>query len=216
VKSPALLLRAAHLLQALAGVGGDRLVSSKPRNRQLGDGEGSGSKLYQRSDRLNSHLLALRASRCQLARMKNCAMTLLLAGLFFAAPAARAGASVTSNAEGRAQPLMLTLNPGSLTLPDQGFRYQRERSAGSVIASDALYGGLIGLILGAGVALISNDFSNGGWGRDLAVGAGVGLIAGGIFGAVNVVSVSDRTLAESDRSRRDRGLGAAAGARTAF
>jgi hypothetical protein len=53
------------------------------------------------------------------------------------------------------------------------------RSAVSIIATDALYGGIAGLAIGAGVALLSND---GNWGRDLAIGAGAGLIVGGIFG----------------------------------
>jgi hypothetical protein len=66
---------------------------------------------------------------------------------------------------------------------------QTHRSAGAVIAQDALYGGLAGLAIGAGVALISND---GNWGRDLAIGAGAGLIAGGIFGAVDAATMADR------------------------
>ena len=49
--------------------------------------------------------------------------------------------------------------------------------------------GLAGLAVGGGVALIQND---GNWGRDLAVGAGVGLLIGGIFGAVDAASMSDR------------------------
>ncbi|HET7785951.1 MAG TPA: hypothetical protein VFL36_08260 [Myxococcales bacterium] len=63
------------------------------------------------------------------------------------------------------------------------------RSPGATIAQDALYGGIAGLAIGAGVALISND---GNWGRDLAIGAGVGLVAGGIFGALDAASYSDR------------------------
>jgi hypothetical protein len=63
------------------------------------------------------------------------------------------------------------------------------RSPGATIAQDALYGGIAGLAIGAGVALLSND---GNWGRDLAIGAGAGLIAGGIFGAIDAASYSDR------------------------
>ena len=66
---------------------------------------------------------------------------------------------------------------------------QTHRNAGAVIAQDALYGGLAGLAIGGGVALLSND---GNWGRDLAVGAGAGLLIGGIFGAVDVATMSDR------------------------
>jgi hypothetical protein len=63
------------------------------------------------------------------------------------------------------------------------------RNAGAVIAQDALYGGIAGLAIGAGVALLQND---GNWGRDLAIGAGAGLLAGGIFGAVDAASSADR------------------------
>jgi hypothetical protein len=66
---------------------------------------------------------------------------------------------------------------------------QSHRNPGAVIAQDALYGGLAGLAIGGGVALLSND---GNWGRDLAIGAGAGLLIGGIFGAVDVATMSDR------------------------
>jgi hypothetical protein len=76
------------------------------------------------------------------------------------------------------------------------------RSATTVIASDALYGGIAGLAIGAGVALLNNDFSNGGnWGRDLAIGAGAGLIIGGLFGVVDAASSSDRLMSESTSGR---------------
>ena len=66
---------------------------------------------------------------------------------------------------------------------------QTHRSRFGVIATDALYGGLAGLAIGGGVALLQND---GNWGRDLAIGAGAGLIIGGIFGAVDAASYADR------------------------
>jgi hypothetical protein len=66
---------------------------------------------------------------------------------------------------------------------------QAHRSPAAVIAQDALYGGLAGLAIGAGVALISND---GNWGRDLALGAGVGLLVGGVYGAVDAAANADR------------------------
>jgi hypothetical protein len=74
-------------------------------------------------------------------------------------------------------------------LSDELVEVRHGRSPGAVIAIDAVYGGLAGLAVGAGVALISND---GNWGRDLAVGAGVGLIAGGVYGAVDAASYRDR------------------------
>jgi len=66
---------------------------------------------------------------------------------------------------------------------------QTRRSPVAIIAQDALYGGLAGLAIGAGVALLNND---GNWGRDLAIGAGAGLLVGGIFGAVDAAANADR------------------------
>jgi hypothetical protein len=70
-------------------------------------------------------------------------------------------------------------------LSDSLVEVHAHRSPGAVIATDALYGGLAGLAIGGGVALITSD---GNWGRDLAIGAGVGLLAGGIYGAVDAAS----------------------------
>ena len=115
--------------------------------------------------------------------------------------------------------LTLTLREAPTAQSDQGFRdviAGGHRSVGGVIFSDALYGGLIGVAIGAGVALINNDFNNGNWGRDLAVGGGVGLIAGGVFGAVDVLASSDRYLSETNRGQRDRGFGKVAGMRATF
>ena len=81
------------------------------------------------------------------------------------------------------------------------FGVQSRRSTLSIIATDALYGGLAGLAIGAGVALIEGGNN---WGRDLSVGAGVGLLVGGIFGAIDAASMSDRAY-------HDRGFSRAAG-----
>ena len=132
------------------------------------------------------------------------------------AGAARADSTVQ---RGVREPLTLTLREGPTARSDQGFRdvvVGGHRSAGGVILSDALYGGLIGVAIGAGVALINNDFNNGNWGRDLAIGGGVGLIAGGIFGAVDVAASSDRYLSETNRGQRNRGFDKVAGMRATF
>ncbi|MGZ6141855.1 MAG: hypothetical protein ACXWLM_00895 [Myxococcales bacterium] len=111
--------------------------------------------------------------------------TLLLApiaALLFAFPSQANASSIQT----------LTLRQPQTTT-DRGlqdiFETHTRRSTASVIMTDALYGGLAGLAIGGGVALIQND---GNWGRDLAVGAGVGLLIGGIFGAVDAASMSDR------------------------
>ncbi len=66
---------------------------------------------------------------------------------------------------------------------------QTHRSPAAIIAQDALYGGLAGLAIGAGIALITDS---GNWGRDLAIGAGAGLLVGAAYGAVEAASYSDR------------------------
>lgn len=77
-------------------------------------------------------------------------------------------------------------------LQDGLIEVHTHRNPIGVIATDALYGGLAGLAIGGGVALLQND---GNWGRDLAIGAGAGLIIGGIFGAVDAASAADRAFA---------------------
>ena len=77
---------------------------------------------------------------------------------------------------------------------------QTTRSPVAVIARDALYGGIAGLAVGAGVALLNGGDN---WGRDLAIGAGAGLIVGAIFGVVDAAS-ADRYMAVADSSARMR------------
>ena len=145
--------------------------------------------------------------------MKSFSAVLALAFLFAGSAFAQAAPAGSRTA---AVPLTLTLQQ-PLHSADFAFRdgYGRRTGAG-VILSDALYGGLIGLAIGTAVALIGNDFNNGGWGRDLAVGAGVGIIAGGIFGALDLASSSDRVLSPGDRLGRDRGFSRAMGLHAAF
>ena len=71
-----------------------------------------------------------------------------------------------------------------------------------MIVRDALYGGLAGLAIGGGIALLNNGDN---WQRDLAIGAGAGLLVGAIFGAVDAAS-ADRYMAvvDSDARLRDR------------
>ena len=112
---------------------------------------------------------------------------------FFLAPLAALFFAFSANAS----PLKsLTLQQPQQTA-DRGLQnglieVNTHRNVVGVIATDALYGGLAGLAIGAGVALLQND---GNWGRDLAIGAGAGLIVGGIFGAVDAASAADRAFA---------------------
>ena len=53
------------------------------------------------------------------------------------------------------------------------------RSSAVIIATDALYGGFTGTLIGGAVTLIDQGNN---WQRDLMVGAGVGILAGAAFG----------------------------------
>ena len=77
---------------------------------------------------------------------------------------------------------------------------QTSRNPAAVIARDAVYGGIAGLAIGAGVALLNGGDN---WGRDLAIGAGAGLLVGAIFGAVDAAT-ADRYMAVADSSARTR------------
>jgi len=74
-----------------------------------------------------------------------------------------------------------------------GTQDRRERT-------DAFRAEVAGLAIGAGVALLENDHN---WGRDLSVGAGVGLLVGAAFGAVDAASAADRRMSAADLAARD-------------
>lgn len=76
------------------------------------------------------------------------------------------------------------------------------RNPAAVIARDALYGGIAGLAVGGGIALLNSGDN---WGRDLMIGAGAGLLVGAIFGAVDAAS-ADRYMAVADSAPRMRDL----------
>jgi hypothetical protein len=64
----------------------------------------------------------------------------------------------------------------------------------ATVARDAGYGGVTGILVGGGVALVERDH----WGRDLAVGAGLGLILGAAVGVVHAV-YDQRSYDRSER-----------------
>ena len=53
------------------------------------------------------------------------------------------------------------------------------RSTASIVATDALYGGIAGGLVGGGITLIDQGNY---WQRDLMVGAGIGILVGAAFG----------------------------------
>lgn len=73
------------------------------------------------------------------------------------------------------------------------------RSAAGIIATDALYGGVTGTLIGGAVTLIDQGNN---WQRDLMVGAGVGILAGAAFGvyeaATQPTHVITRAAADRD------------------
>lgn len=53
------------------------------------------------------------------------------------------------------------------------------RSAVAIIATDAIYGGVAGGVIGGGITLIDQGDH---WARNLMVGAGIGILAGAAYG----------------------------------
>lgn len=82
---------------------------------------------------------------------------------------------------------------------------EHRRAPMAVVATDALYGGLAGVLVGGGVALLDNGDH---WQRDLMIGAGVGILAGVGVGIAQVLIESNdspRTRAVADQVRPEGG-----------
>ena len=78
---------------------------------------------------------------------------------------------------------------------------EHRRDPVAIVATDALYGGLAGLLVGGGVALLDNGDH---WQRDLMIGAGAGILAGvgvGIVQAVIEANDTPRSRAVADQVR---------------
>jgi hypothetical protein len=71
------------------------------------------------------------------------------------------------------------------------------RSAVAIIATDALYGGVAGGVIGGGVTLIDQGNN---WARNLMVGAGVGILAGAAYGVYESATQTPprRAVADAD------------------
>ncbi len=78
------------------------------------------------------------------------------------------------------------------------------RSAAGIIATDALYGGFTGALVGGAVTLIDQGNN---WQRDLMVGAGIGILAGAAFGifesATQKTTVVTRAAADRNNAASD-------------
>ena len=78
---------------------------------------------------------------------------------------------------------------------------EHHRAPMATIATDALYGGVAGVLVGGGIALLTDGDH---WQRDLMIGAGVGILAGVGVGIVQAVSdSSDSPRAVADRIPRE-------------
>jgi hypothetical protein len=79
---------------------------------------------------------------------------------------------------------------------------EHHRAPMAIVATDALYGGIAGVLVGGGIALLDNGDH---WQRDLMIGAGAGILAGvGVGIAQAVIESNDsppRTRAVVDQVR---------------
>ncbi len=103
--------------------------------------------------------------------------------------------------------------PVKTALPDDVVEVQTpHRNAAGVIVGDAIGGAVVGAAVGGGVALYNYETSSnhdwGNWQRDLAVGAGIGLAAGLVFGAIDAAGSADRAPVGPLSDQRQTGFGA--------
>jgi hypothetical protein len=75
----------------------------------------------------------------------------------------------------------------------------------AIVATDALYGGIAGTLVGGGIALI-NQGNN--WGRDLMIGAGIGILVGAGYG-VYEATTRENTVVRHAAADRDPGSSSA-------
>lgn len=108
---------------------------------------------------------------------------------------------------------VLPSSPSARTsFADQVTTVESRPSAGGIILRDAIGGALAGAAVGGGVILFRRyveNGSNGQWGnwqRDLALGAGIGLAVGLIFGAVDAASNADRRFTGPIADERQQGF----------
>ena len=71
------------------------------------------------------------------------------------------------------------------------------RSAVAIIATDALYGGVAGTLIGGGITLIDQGDH---WARNLMIGAGIGILAGAGYGVYEAATQPPprRSYADAD------------------
>jgi hypothetical protein len=112
------------------------------------------------------------------------AASALVLSLSLAAPAHAAGRDAS------------VVPPPRSGLPQEVAVVESRPSPVGIVARDAIGGAVLGAAVGGGVAAyrryVSSEASWGNWQRDVALGAGIGLAAGLILGAVDAASNADR------------------------
>jgi hypothetical protein len=114
------------------------------------------------------------------------AASALVLSLSLAAPAHAAGRDTS------------VVPPSRSGLAQQVAVVESRPSTAGIIARDAIGGAIAGAAVGGGVAVYRRYIQNGSngqwgdWGRDIAIGAGIGLAVGLVLGAVDAASSADR------------------------
>ena len=121
------------------------------------------------------------------------------------------GLAIPARAASDIQKSNTATKPVQTALPDEVVTVETpHRSTGGVIIGDAIGGAVLGAAAGGGVALYNHfnnaDGSYGNWQRDIAIGAGIGLAVGLVFGLVDASSYSNRTFTGSVADRRATGF----------
>lgn len=93
--------------------------------------------------------------------------------------------------------------PARVTYPQSTVVQDGTRSPIRIVLTDMLYGGGAGALVGLGVSLIEQD----NYARDVLIGAGVGLIAGGVVGGFHAYSTETGSSALAQSSFARDGLG---------
>jgi hypothetical protein len=121
--------------------------------------------------------------------------------------------ALTARAESREANRASLLPPSPVTSTEfaqEVTTVESRPTTGGIIARDAIGGAVAGAAVAGGVILwrryVESNGTWGNWERDLALGAGIGLAAGLIFGAVDAASNADRRFTGAVVDERQSGF----------